>query len=123
MLRDVAIPNVLVVYGLKEDPEVAAQADKIAFYLRQWVEDIGFCAEEVKQSKIPPLLVSDAQLKNLQWKSIIVVGTNNDVVKELGLTFEKPTIKMLEKDGKRILVVELTRSKLYSLPNTLRTLD
>jgi hypothetical protein len=105
MLRDVAIPNVLVVYGSKEDPEVVAQAGKIAFYLGQWVEDIGFGAEEVKQSKIPPLLVSDAQLKNLQWKNIIVVGTNNDVVKELGLTFEKPTIKMVEKDGKRILVV------------------
>jgi hypothetical protein len=105
MLKDVAIPNVLVVYGSKEDPEVVAQAGKIAFYLGQWAEDIGFGAEEVKQSKIPPLLVSDAQLKNLQWKNIIVVGTNNDVVKELGLTFEKPTIKMVEKDGKKILVV------------------
>jgi len=105
MLKDVAIPNVLIVYGSKEDPEVVAQAGKIAFYLGQWAEDIGFGAEEVKQSKIPPLLVSDAQLKNLQWKNIIVVGTNNNVVKELGLTFKKPTIKMVEKDGKRILVV------------------
>ncbi|MCI4458577.1 MAG: cellulose biosynthesis cyclic di-GMP-binding regulatory protein BcsB [Thermocrinis sp.] len=105
MSKDVAIPNVLIVYGSKEDPEVVAQAGKIAFYLGQWVEDIGFGVEEVKQSKIPPLLVSDTQLKNLQWKNIIVVGTKNSVVKELKLTFKKPTIKMVEKDGKKILVV------------------
>ena len=105
MLKDVAVPNVLIVYGVNEDSDVVAQAGKIAFYLGQWVEDIGFGAEEVKQSKIPPLLVSDKQLKNVQWKNIIVVGTNNDIVKELGLSFEKPTIKLVEKDEKKMLIV------------------
>ncbi|WP_448587461.1 cellulose biosynthesis cyclic di-GMP-binding regulatory protein BcsB [Thermocrinis sp.] len=92
-------------YGVKEDADAVAQAGKLAFYLGQWVEDIGFGAEEVRQSKIPPLLVSDAQLKNVQWKNIIVVGTNNDIARELGLSFEKPTIRLIKKDDKNILIV------------------
>ncbi len=104
-LTDVAVPNVLIVYGEKEDPRVVAQAGKIAYYLGQWTEDIGFGVEEVKASKIPPLLVSDKQLKGMNYKNIIVVGTNNRVVKDLRLSFDRPTIQVIEKDGKNIMVV------------------
>ncbi|MGB9874251.1 MAG: hypothetical protein ACPLRS_04715, partial [Hydrogenobacter sp.] len=87
------------------DPKVVAQAGKIAYYLGQWTEDIGFGVEEVKASKIPPLLVSDSQLKNMNYKNIIVVGINNQVVKDLKLSFDKPTIQVIQKDGRNIMVV------------------
>ncbi|SHK56734.1 cellulose biosynthesis cyclic di-GMP-binding regulatory protein BcsB [Thermocrinis minervae] len=104
-LSDVAVPNVLIVYGKKEDPDVVALAGKIAYYLGQWTDDIGFSVEDVKQSRIPELLVNDERLKSLDYKNLIVVGTNNSVVKELGLKFEGPTIKVIQKDGKNIMLV------------------
>ncbi|RMH80984.1 MAG: hypothetical protein D6674_01730 [Acidobacteria bacterium] len=105
VVKDATVPYLLIVYGTSEDPEVVAIAGKVAFYLGQWTEDIGFTAEDVRQSRIPPLLVSDKRLKELSYQNLIVVGTNNDIVKELGLSFEKPTIKVLQKDGKNIMVV------------------
>ena len=105
LVKDATIPNTLIVYGSKEDPEVVALAGRVAYYLGQWTEDIGFNAEDVKQSRMPELLVSDQRLKDLNYQNLIVVGTNNSVVKELGLSFEKPTIKLVQKDGKNILVV------------------
>lgn len=104
-LGGVSVPNVLIVYGEKEDPRVVAQAGKIAYYLGQWTEDIGFSVEDVKASKIPPLLVSDTQLKDINYKNIIVVGTNNQIVKELNLSFEKPTIEVIKRDDKNIMIV------------------
>ncbi|RMG99874.1 MAG: hypothetical protein D6699_08130, partial [Aquificota bacterium] len=75
------------------------------FYLGQWTDDIGFGLEDVKQSRIPPLLVSDEQLKGMNYANLIVVGTNNSIVKELGLKFDKPTVRVVQKDGKSIMVV------------------
>ncbi|MCS6957173.1 MAG: cellulose biosynthesis cyclic di-GMP-binding regulatory protein BcsB [Aquificaceae bacterium] len=105
VIRDATVPNTFVVYGLKEDPEVVALAGRIAYYLGQWTEDIGFTAEDVRQSRMPELLVSDQRVKNIEYQNLIVVGTNNDLVKELGLSFDKPTVKLVQKDGKQILVV------------------
>ncbi len=104
-VKDATIPNTLVVYGSKEDPDVVALAGRIAYYLGQWTEDMGFTAEDVRQSRMPELLVSDQKLKSLSYQNLIVVGTNNELVKELGLSFEKPTIKLVQKEGKNILVV------------------
>ncbi len=104
-VENATVPNTLVVYGAGEDPEVVAVAGRIAYYLGQWTEDIGFTAEDVKQSRMPELLISDRRLKDIGWQNIIVVGTNNEVVRELGLKFEKPTIKLVQKDGKNILIV------------------
>ncbi len=105
VIKDAVIPNTLVVYGSKEDPDIVALAGRIAYYLGQWTEDIGFTAEDVRQSKMPELLVSDQRLKSINYQNLIVVGVNNDIVKELGLSFEKPTIKLVQKDGKNILIV------------------
>lgn len=104
-IRDATLPDTLVVYGSKEDPEIVALAGRIAYYLGQWTEDIGFTLEDIKQSRMPELLISDQKLKAIDYQNIIVVGINNDVVKDLGLSFEKPTIKLVQKDGKNILVV------------------
>ncbi len=105
VIKDAVIPNTLVVYGSKEDSDIVALAGRVAYYLGQWTEDIGFTAEDVRQSKMPELLVSDQRLKGLSYQNLIVVGVNNDIVKELGLSFEKPTIKVVQKDGKNILIV------------------
>ncbi len=104
-VKDATVPNTLVVYGSKEDPDIVALAGRIAYYLGQWTEDIGFTAEDVRQSKMPELLVSDQRLKDLNYQNIIVVGTNNHIVRELGLSFEKPTVRLVQRDGKNILVV------------------
>ncbi len=105
VIKDATIPNTLVVYGSKEDTDVVALAGRIAYYLGQWTDDIGFTAEDVRQSKMPELLVSDQRLKGLSYQNLIVVGVNNEIVKEVGLSFEKPTIKVVQKDGKNILIV------------------
>ncbi len=105
VIKDAVIPNTLVVYGSKEDPDIVALAGRIAYYLGQWTEDIGFNAEDVRQSRMPELLVSDQRLSGLNYQNLIVVGINNDIVKDLGLSFEKPTIRVVQKDGKNILIV------------------
>ncbi|MFN7065392.1 MAG: cellulose biosynthesis cyclic di-GMP-binding regulatory protein BcsB [Aquificaceae bacterium] len=105
VVKDATVPNTLVVYGSKEDSDIVALAGRIAYYLGQWTEDIGFTAEDVRQSRMPELLVSDQKLKALDFQNLIVVGTNNDIVKELGLSFDKPTIKVVQKDDKNILLV------------------
>ncbi|MCS7263132.1 MAG: cellulose biosynthesis cyclic di-GMP-binding regulatory protein BcsB [Aquificaceae bacterium] len=105
VVKDAILPNLLVVYGSKEDPEVVAMAGRIAYYLGQWTEDLGLTVEDVRQSRMPELLVSDQRLKSLEYKNLVVVGTNNELVKELGLSFDKPTIKVVQKEGKSILVV------------------
>lgn len=105
VVRDAIVPNTLVVYGVREDPEVVALAGRIAFYLGQWAEDVGFTAEDVRQSRMPDLLVSDQRLKSISYQNIIVVGTNNDVVRDLGANFDRPTIKLEQRDGKNILIV------------------
>ncbi|MCS7171573.1 MAG: cellulose biosynthesis cyclic di-GMP-binding regulatory protein BcsB [Aquificaceae bacterium] len=105
VVKDATLPNALVVYGLKEDQEIVALAGRIAYYLGQWTEDIGFTAEDVRQSRMPELLVSDQRIKGMDYQNLIVVGTNNDVVRDLGLSFDKPTVKLVQKDGKNILIV------------------
>lgn len=104
-LKDVATPNVLILYGSKEDPEIVALAGRIAYYLGQWTEDIGFGVEEIRQSRMPELLISDAGLKDKKPKALIVVGVNNQIVKDLGLSFEKPTIRLIKRDDMEILIV------------------
>ena len=104
-LKDVAVPNTIIVYGKNEDPSVVATAGRIAYYLGQWTEDIGFGAEEVKQSKMPELLVDDQRIKDISYQNVIVVGVNNEIVRALGLKFDAPTIKVVQVDGKNFLIV------------------
>ncbi len=103
--KDVAVPNVYIVYGEKESHKVVSAAGKIAFYLGQWTDDIGLNPKLVKQGKIPKLLITDKELPRYRDRHLIVVGVNNRVVKELGLTFNAPSLKVVEKDGRKILIV------------------
>jgi len=105
VLQDVAVPNVLIVYGQQEDLRVVAEAGRLAYYLGQWTDDIGFGVEEVRMSKMPPILVSEDRLKDTNYKNLIVVGTNNGIVRDLNLSFDKPTIEVIKKGDKNIMVV------------------
>ncbi|NPA32849.1 MAG: cellulose biosynthesis cyclic di-GMP-binding regulatory protein BcsB [Aquificae bacterium] len=103
--KDVAVPNVYIVYGEGESKEVIRSAARIAFFLGQWTDDLGINPKLVKSGKLPKLLIKDTEIEKYTDRHLIVVGTNNKVVKELGLKFEKPTLKVLEKDGRKILIV------------------
>jgi len=103
--KDVAIPNVYIVYGEEESEEVIAVAGKIAFYLGQWTDGIGLSPVLVKKGNIPRLLIKESELEKYKDKHLIVVGVNNKLVKELGLKFKKPALKVVEREGRKILVV------------------
>ena len=103
--EDVSVPNVQVVYGRDEDREVIAKAANIAFYLGQWTQSAGLTPKAVKKAQLPSFLVSDTNLKELKGKNLIVVGTKNRIVKELKLSFNKPTLKVVRYKGAKVLVV------------------
>ncbi|WP_164930818.1 cellulose biosynthesis cyclic di-GMP-binding regulatory protein BcsB [Aquifex aeolicus] len=103
--KDVAVPNVYIVVGQKESPEVLTSAAKVAFYLGQWTDGIGLSPKLVKEGKIPKLIISDKEVEKYKDRNLIVIGTNNEIVRELGLKFKEPTLKVVEKDGRKILIV------------------
>ncbi|NPB08393.1 MAG: cellulose biosynthesis cyclic di-GMP-binding regulatory protein BcsB [Aquificae bacterium] len=103
--KDVAVPNVYIVYGEKESEEVVAAAGKIAFYLGQWTDGIGLSPALVKKGRIPRLLIKDTELDRYKDRHLIVVGVNNKLVRELGLKFDKPALRVVEREGRKILVV------------------
>ena len=103
--EDVAVPNVYIVYGKNESPKIVSAAGKIAFYLGQWTDGIGLSPALVKKGRIPKLIISDKELSKYRDRNLIVVGYNNSVVRELGLKFNGPALKVVERNGKKILVV------------------
>ncbi|WP_461828821.1 cellulose biosynthesis cyclic di-GMP-binding regulatory protein BcsB [Aquifex sp.] len=103
--KDVAVPNVYIVYGEKEPQKIVSAAGKIAFYLGQWTDGIGLSPALVKQGKIPKLIITDKEVSKYKDRHLIVVGVNNEIVKELGLKFNGPSLKVVEKDGRKILIV------------------
>jgi len=103
--KDVAVPNVYIVYGRDESKKVLSSAVRIAFFLGQWTEGIGLNPRMVKEGKIPKLLITDVEVEKYKDKHLIVVGTNNKIVRELGLKFDKPSLKVIEKKGRKILIV------------------
>lgn len=103
--KDVAVPNVYIVYGEKESKDIIAAAGKIAFYLGNWTDGIGLHPKLVKEGKIPKLIITDKEVSKHPDRHLIVVGYNNSIVRRLGLTFEGPSLKVVESKGRKILVV------------------
>ncbi len=88
---DALVPNVLVVAGRQEKPELLLQAAQIAYMLGQWTEDPGSSLEKVKQNvNLAPIKfddqVSDTELKNF---NLIVLGTQNRFFNQLKQTFNR----------------------------------
>ncbi len=103
--KDVAVPNVYIVVGKEENREILSSAVRIAFYLGQWTDGIGLNPKLVKAGRIPKILISDEEVERFKDRHLIVVGTNNKIVKALGVKFEGPSLKVFEKKGRKILVV------------------
>lgn len=102
---DVAVPNVLIVYGEDERNDVVAEAGKIAFYLGNWVEDMGFSVGDVKNRSMPSLLVNENSISESASRYLIVVGKNNGLVKEYEIGFERPSVIYKETDERKFLFV------------------
>ncbi|WP_459774534.1 cellulose biosynthesis cyclic di-GMP-binding regulatory protein BcsB [Aquifex pyrophilus] len=103
--KDVAVPNVYIVVGKEEGKEILSSAVKIAFYLGQWTDGIGLNPSLVKAGRIPKILINDDEIEKFKDRHLIVVGTNNKIVKALGVKFDGPSLKVFERDGRKILVV------------------
>ena len=102
--KDVAVPNVVIAYGKRESKSVVALASDVAYYLGQWSDDMGITPRLVRKGRLPKLTMPlEKALKTK--KNIILIGTNNQLVKELKLKFNKPTLKVVEWKGRKVLIV------------------
>ncbi len=101
---DVAVPNAVIVVGEKEEPSVISFAGMIAFYLGNWVEDAGIHVSTYKERKFPKFIFTDKE-KLPEDINLIVVGSNNGIVKKYKITFEGPTIKVIKDKSRYIMFV------------------
>jgi hypothetical protein len=102
---DVAIPAVTTVCGEGEDSGVVVEAGRMAFYLGVWCEDIGFGIKNVLKKGMPPIMVTDSDLREKGASNFIVVGTKNTLVSRHGIRFDGPSVLYREKGGKRFLFI------------------
>ncbi len=102
--EDVTVPNVYIVIDKNESKEVFLNALQVAYFLGQWTEDMGITPKMIKEGK-HPLIFSNLERALNSDKHIILIGINNELVKELGLKFEKPTLKVISYKGKEVLIV------------------
>ncbi len=108
--KEVAVPNVVIAYGRREPAQVVAVAAEIAYYLGQWTEDVGLNPRDVRKGRIPSVVMPLGKALET-GKHIVIVGTRNRVVRDLGLTFRGPTLKVVEYKGRKVLVVGGRNSK------------
>ena len=101
---EVTVPNVVISYGEKEARSVIAVAGEIAYYLGQWTEDVGLSPRGVRKGRIPRVLLPLGEALRTE-KHLILVGTRNRVVQELGLSFRGPTLKVVSYRGRKVLIV------------------
>jgi hypothetical protein len=102
---DVAVPDVLIVYGEGEDTDIVAEAGRMAFYLGNWCDDIGFHVEDVLNQDMPRLIAPEKEMVHLGTKQVIVVGTGNNLVKAHKVTFEGPTVQSMDAGDRKYLFV------------------
>ncbi len=100
---DVAVPNFIIVVGREEDPSVIRAVSMITFYMGNWVEDANVDVSVYRDKRFPRMIYTDDEAKDKKNTNIIVVGNKNNFVKKYGVTFKKPTIKVI-KDGLRYIM-------------------
>jgi len=101
---EVTVPNVVIAYGSKESKAVVAAASNIAYYLGQWTDDMGITPRLVRKGRLPSIVMPLKRALRTK-KHIILVGTNNSIVRSLGLRFVKPTLKVVQWKGRKVLIV------------------
>ncbi|RLJ70564.1 hypothetical protein BCF55_0840 [Hydrogenivirga caldilitoris] len=102
--KEAAIPNVIVTYGNGEDKEIVSAAANIAYYLGQWTDDMGLTPRSVRKGDLPSIAMPLSEALKTD-KPLILLGTKNTVVRSLGLTFTRPTLKVVKWKGRQVLVV------------------
>ena len=103
-VEEAAVPNVVITYGLKEKKSIVASAVQIAYFLGQWTDDLGINPKMVRKGYTPYIVMPLSKALKTK-KNLIVLGTNNRVVRELGLKFRGPTLKVVEWQGRKVLIV------------------
>ncbi|MDQ7038642.1 MAG: cellulose biosynthesis cyclic di-GMP-binding regulatory protein BcsB [Aquificota bacterium] len=102
--EEVTVPNVVIAYGKRESPPVVSVAGEIAYYLGQWTEDVGLNPRDVRKGRIPGVVMPLRDALKTD-KHIILVGTRNRIVREMGLSFRGPTLKVVDYSGRKVLIV------------------
>ncbi len=100
---DVAVPNFVIVVGKDDDPSLIRAASMITFYIGNWVEDANVNVSVYRDRKFPRMIYTDDEVKDKKNINLIVVGNKNKFVKKYGVTFKRPTIKVI-KDGLRYIM-------------------
>ncbi len=102
--EDTAVPNVVITYGKGEPRSVVSVAVEIAYSLGQWTDDPGLSPRKVRKGSYPAIVLPIKKALS-SGKPVILIGTNNAVVKSTPMTFRGPTLRVIEKDGRKILIV------------------
>ncbi len=100
---DVAVPNFVIVVGKDENPSIIRAVSMITFYIGNWVEDANVDVSIYRDRKFPKIIYTDEEVKDKKNINLIIVGNKNNFVKKYGVTFKKPTIKVI-RDGLRYIM-------------------
>ncbi len=103
-VREAAVPNVVITYGVKESKGVIASAFQIAYYLGQWTDDMGIDPKMVREGNLPSIALPLPDALKTE-RNLILVGTRNGIVRDLGIKFGGPTLKVVRWQGREVLLV------------------
>jgi len=101
---DVLLPAVVITYGKGEGKRVVSAAAEIAYYLGQWTDDPGLSPRLVRKGRVPSVILP-LERAFATGRNMILIGINNPIVKNLGLSFRGPTLKVVEWKGRKVLIV------------------
>jgi len=100
---DVAVPNFIIVVGKDEDPSILKAIGMITFYIGNWVDDAYVDVSTYKEKRFPRMIYTDEEAIKDKNSNLMVVGSRNAFVEKYGISFKKPTIKVI-KDGSRYIM-------------------
>ncbi|HIQ31394.1 MAG TPA: hypothetical protein EYH49_04435 [Aquifex aeolicus] len=103
-VKEAVLPNVVITYGVEESKRVVGSVSLITYALGQWTDDPGVTPRDVRKGKLPSVVMPFGKAF-ASGKNLIVVGVKNDIVRRLGLAFTGPTLKVIEWEGRKVLIV------------------
>lgn len=117
---ETAVPNAAIVYGAEADPKLVARAGTIGIHLGTWVQAVRLDPEDARTGRFPSLILSDREFlaEQSKWDAAIVVGTDNEIARRAGVSFEQPGIRAVEQEGRKYLFAAGS-----TLQETLRAAD
>ena len=103
-VEEAAVPDVVITYGVREKRAVVESAAQIAYFLGQWTDDMGITPRMIRKGYTPSIVMPLPRALKTK-KNLILLGTNNRIVRELGLRFKGPTLKVVEWKDRKVLIV------------------